>query len=193
MGDYYKTKKSVEEYIKMAKGHDGATIIVEFKNFLPAKAHVLEIGSGPGTDWSILQNYYKITGSDNSPEFLKRLNAKFPDGAFLPLEAATLKTDLKFDGIYSNKVLHHLEDEALGASIKRQSEILNPGGVVCHTFWRGEDSETYNDLFVNYHSDTGLRELFEDHFEPLLIKYYKEFEEGDSILYIGKKKKELPL
>ena len=193
MGDYYKTKKSVEEYIKMARGHDGGKIITELKNFLPAKAHVLEIGSGPGTDWSILQKYYEITGSDNSPEFLKRLTAKFPDEAFLLLEASTLKTDLKFDGIYSNKVLHHLEDEALGASINRQAEILNPGGVVCHTFWRGEDSETYNDLFVNYHSDTGLRELFEDRFEPLLIKYYKEFEKGDSILYIGKKKRALPL
>ena len=190
MGKYYHTKESVKEYIKAASGHDGGEIITELKNFLPTKAHVLEIGSGPGTDWSILQNFYGTTGSDNSSEFLKHLNARFPDGAFLLLEASTLKTDLKFDGIYSNKVVHHLEDEALGASIKRQAEILNQGGVVCHTFWRGEDSETYNDLFVNYHSDTGLRELFEDRFEPLLIKYYKEFEKGDSILYIGKKKKE---
>jgi len=29
--------------------------------------------------------------------------------------------------------------------------------------------------------------------ESTPIKYYKEFEEGDSILYIGKKKKESPL
>ena len=193
MGDYYKTKESVQEYIKLARGHDGAENIALLKNFLPENAHLLEIGSGPGTDWAILQNYYEITGSDNSPEFLRRLNESFREGEFLNLEASTLKTDLKFDGIYSNKVLHHLEDEALESSIKRQAEILHPGGVVCHTFWRGEDSETYNDLFVNYHSDTGLRELFEDRFEPLLIKYYKEFEENDSILYIGKKKRALPL
>ena len=188
MGEYYKTKKSVEEYIKAAEGHNGGEIISLLKEHLLENSHVLEIGSGPGTDWSILKKYYKATGSDYSPEFLKHLKASFPGGEFLHLDASTLKTDLKFDGIYSNKVLHHLEDEALGASIKRQAEILNPGGVVCHTFWRGEDSETYNDLFVNYHSDTGLRELFEDHFESLLIKYYKEFEQGDSILYIGKKK-----
>ena len=125
----------------MAGGHDGGKNIAELKNFLPAKAHVLEIGSGPGTDWSILQKYYKITGSDNSPEFLKRLNASFQDGEFLSLEASTLKTNLKFDGIYSNKVLHHLEDEALEASIHRQAEILKPGGIICHTFWKGKDSE----------------------------------------------------
>ena len=41
MGDYYKTKESVQKYIKLARGHDGATIIAELKNFLPEKAHVL--------------------------------------------------------------------------------------------------------------------------------------------------------
>ena len=192
MGKYYMTKKSVEEYIKAAEGHNGDEIISLLREHQHENSHVLEIGSGPGTDWSILKKYYQVTGSDYSPEFLKHLKASFPGGEFLLLDASTLKTDLKFDGIYSNKVLHHLEDEALETSIKRQAEILNPEGVVCHTFWRGEDSETFNELFVNYHSDTGLRELFEDHFESLLIKYYKEFEQGDSILYIGKKKLESP-
>jgi len=65
------------------------------KHFLPAKAHVLEIGSGPGTDWSTLQSFYKITGSDNSPEFLKHLNDSFPDGEFLLSEASTLKNRSK--------------------------------------------------------------------------------------------------
>ena len=191
MGEYYKTKESVEEYIKAAEGHDGGEIISLLGEHLPEKSRVLEIGSGPGTDWSILKRYFLVTGSDNSPEFLKHLNASFPEGEFLLLDASTLSCDQKFDGIYSNKVLHHLEDDALEASIKRQAEILNPAGLVCHTFWRGEDSETYNELFVNYHSDTGLRELFETRFDPLLIKYYTEFEDNDSILYIGKKKKEL--
>jgi len=188
MGDYYKTKESVEEYIKLAKGHDGAKNIEELLKYLPASSSILEIGSGPGTDWQILKKYYKIRGSDNSPEFLNHLNVSFPEGEFLLLDASTLITDLKFDGIYSNKVLHHLEDEVLEASILRQAEILKPGGIICHTFWKGKDSEIYNDLFVNYHTDTGLRELFEDQFEPLLIKYYQEFEKSDSLLFIGKKK-----
>lgn len=191
MGKYYHTRESVKEYIKAAEGHSGAKIIEELFKFLPANSDVLEIGSGPGTDWQILKQHYNVTGSDHSPEFLKHLNASFPDGEFLLLDAATLISDLKYDGIYSNKVLHHLEDEALETSIKRQAEILNPEGVVCHTFWRGEDSETFNELFVNYHSDTGLRSMFGAFFDPLLIKYYPEFEKGDSILYLGKKKKEL--
>ncbi len=84
-----------------------------YLRFLPANSDVLEIGTGPGTDWQILKQHYKITGSDNSPEFLKRLHASFPDGAFLLIDASTIMCNLKFDGIYSNKVLHHLEDNDL--------------------------------------------------------------------------------
>jgi len=192
MGDYYNTKESVEEYIKMAKGHDGAGAIGRLLEFLPTGSAVLEIGSGPGTDWKNLRKNYQVSGSDNSTEFIKHLQATYPDGEFLTLDASTLDTNSRYDGIYSNKVLHHLEDENIEASIKRQAEILNPGGIVCHTFWKGKDSEIYNDLFVNYHSYTGLKDLFKAHFEPMLIEYYKEFEKNDSILFIGKKKEGLP-
>ncbi|MEN8202978.1 MAG: class I SAM-dependent methyltransferase [Bacteroidota bacterium] len=189
MGNYYHTKESVEEYIRKAEGHDGRQIISRLKEYLPAGSTLLEIGSGPGTDWKILKEYYNVFGSDNSLEFLKYLQASIPHGVFLELDARSLETSLRFDGIYSNKVLHHLEDEVLEVSIKGQFEILNHDGIVCHTFWKGENSEIYNDLFVNYHTDEGIRVLFEQHFEPLLIKFYKEFEKADSILYIGKKRR----
>ena len=188
MGKYYHTKESVEEYIRLAKGFDGKQIISLLKELLPSGSELLEIGSGPGKDWEILKAFYRVIGSDFSQEFLKHLRASYPGGEFIELDATTLQTGLTFDGIYSNKVLHHLEDEDLEGSVKRQFEILKPGGIVCHTFWKGEDSEIYNDLFVNYHTDAGIRTLFEDRFDPLLIRSYKEFEEGDSILYMGQKK-----
>lgn len=189
MGKYYHTKDSVEEYIRMAEGHDGRQLIARLEEFLPAGSTLLEIGSGPGSDWKLLNKRYRVTGSDYSRVFLKHLQTRFPNGEFLKLDASTLATDLRMDGIYSNKVLHHLEDEALEASIKRQCEILNPGGIVCHSFWKGEDTEIYNELFVNYHSDEGIRDLFASYFDPLLIFFYQEFEKADSILFIGKKKK----
>lgn len=193
MGNYYHTKESVEEYIKMASGHDGKQIIANLKKYLPADSQLLEIGTGPGTDWKLLQKHYQVVGSDQSAEFLNHLHTNIPEGKFLELDAATLLTGQLFDGIYSNKVLHHLEDEALLHSIKRQYEILKPGGIVCHTFWHGEESEIYNDLFVNYHTDKDIRSLFEDYFDQLLIQYYPEFEPGDSFLYIGKKREGPPL
>lgn len=187
MGKYYHTKESVEEYIKMAQGHDGRKIIAKLNEHLPAASHLLEIGSGPGTDWSLLQEHYHVLGSDQSQEFLNHLRQSFPKGEFLELDAATLATDLRFDGIYSNKVLHHLEDEALKDSVLRQHEILRSGGIVCHTFWHGQDSEIFNEMFVNYHTDEGISLLFGEYFKPLLIKFYQEFDPGDSFLYIGQK------
>jgi len=188
MNKYYHTEEAVEEYIKMARGHDGRKIITKMKDFLPTGSHVLEIGSGPGTDWKLLSEYFQVIGSDQSKVFLNHLKTSNPEGEFHELDAASLQIERKFDGIYSNKVLHHLEDHALEESVKRQYEILLPGGVVCHTFWHGQDSEVFNEMFVNYHTDEGISLLFGAYFDPLLIKFYKEFDPRDSFLYIGKKK-----
>lgn len=185
--EYYKTKESVEEYITLAKDVDGKRLIEKLKLVLPMDAMVLEIGSGPGTDWKILKESYTVIGSDNSSEFLNHLRTENPNGEFLELDAITLLTGKKFDGIYSNKVLHHLQDDELIDSIKRQHAILNPGGIICHSMWKGEGSEVFKGLFVNYHDEKNLKKIFKDYFEILSIESYAEFEDGDSLLLIGRK------
>lgn len=187
-GDYYHTRESVEEYISLAKGHDGKQLIEKLKGFLSEGSALLEIGTGPGTDWKILSKDYSVTGSDISEEFLKHLGAAHPEGEFLGLDATTLITDKKFDGIYSNKVLHHLKDNEFADSLKRQYEILNPHGIICHSFWKGEGSEYFKGLYVNNHKKEEIPAFFNRHFEIVLLETYKEFEENDSILVIGKKK-----
>ena len=187
-GDYYKTKDSVAEYIRLAKDVNGGELIEKFKEFLPPNSTILEIGTGPGTDWNILNEDYEVVGSDNSKDFLRHLISTNPSGRFLELDAITLKIDEKFEGLYSNKVMHHLKDNELIDSITRQLDILNPDGIICHSFWQGEGSEIFKGLFVNYHTKKALREFFESYFEILLIESYAEFEEADSILLIGKKK-----
>lgn len=186
--EYYKTKASVAEYIEMAKDVSGKELIDQFKKYLPAKAELLELGSGPGTVWKILSQYFNFTGSDFSPEFISHLKSQNPTGIFLEFDASTLKTDLRFDGIYSNKVLHHLPDLDLKASIKRQFEILNHDGIICHSFWKGEGKENFKGMFVNYHEKDELRQLFGEHFEILTRVAYTEFEDGDSLLLIARKK-----
>lgn len=187
-GEYYKTKESVKEYIKLAIDVDGRQLIEKFETFLKPDSVLLEIGSGPGTDWKILNEVYNVIGSDNSNEFLNHLIVDNSKGEFLELDAITLITDKKFDGIYSNKVLHHLKDHELISSVRRQCEILNPEGIVCHSFWKGEGSEIFKGLFVNYHSKENLVEIFSDFFEILYIDSYNEFDDGDSLVLIGKKK-----
>ena len=186
--NYYKTKESVEEYIKLAKGVDGGHLIEKLNNYLPSNSMLLEIGSGPGTDFQILKKDYRVVGSDYSREFLSRLISSNIKDEFLNLDAVTLRTDKKFDGIYSNKVLQHLTDEELNKSTLRQFDLLNSNGIICHSFWKGEGNEVFKGLLVNYQTDANLRILFEDYFEILLLEEYNEFEVGDSLLLIGKKK-----
>ena len=185
---YYQTRDSILEYIDMARGYDGRYIISRLKGYLSLKSEVLEIGSGPGTDWNILNEYYTITGSDNSKEFLKHLTENNPEGKFIYLDAVSLSTKLKFDAIYSNKVLHHLTDEELETSIARQYEILNSRGVICHSFWAGEGSETHNGIFLNHQTIKRLRGFFAQDFEIQANEHYKEFEPGDSVFLTGIKK-----
>ncbi|MDW3191377.1 MAG: class I SAM-dependent methyltransferase [Cytophagales bacterium] len=188
MSDYYKTQASVAEYIQMAKDVNGGALIKKLQMHLPAPASILEIGSGPGTDWNLLTAHYEVTGSDNSPEFLKYLQTNYAKGQFLELDAVTLETTEKFDGLYSNKVLHHLRDEELKTSIIRQKAILNPDGIICHSFWKGEGSEMFKGMLVNYHDHTSLLDFFGKDFELLLTEPYAEFEPEDSILMIAKRK-----
>jgi len=190
-GDYYKTRESVEEYIKLAKDVNGGELIEKLKSFLPPKATLLELGSGPGTDWNILKQDFEVVGSDNSREFLNHLIMNHPDGKFLELDAITLNTEQKFDGIYSNKVLHHLTDDELNASIQNQYHVLNADGIICHSFWKGEGSEVFKGLYVNYHSEKTLSAFFKKHFKILLMELYNEFDEADSLLLIGKKEQDI--
>lgn len=186
--NYYKTKESVEEYIKLAKDVHGGQLIEKLNNYLPSNSLLLEIGSGPGTDFQILKKDYRVVGSDYSTEFLSRLISSYIKDEFLNLDAVTLRTDKKFDGIYSNKVLQHLTDEELRKSILRQVDLLKLNGIICHSFWKGEGDEVFKGLLANYQTYESLRILFEDNFEILLLEEYNEFEHGDSLLLIGKKK-----
>ena len=185
---YYHTKESVEEYIKLAKGHSGEELILKLQEYLPAGATLLELGSGPGVDWKILASDYQITGSDNSIEFIDHLAANNPKSTFLELDAVTIQTDQAYDGIYSNKVLHHLTDQELRDSIKRQHEVLNTGGIICHSFWKGKGSETFKGLFVNSHLKPDIENFFTPYFEILVLEEYQEFDKDDSILVIGRKR-----
>lgn len=186
--EYYHTPDSVREYIQLAQGLDGRELIAQLKTYLPAHAHILELGSGPGKDWKILSKDYQVTGSDLSKEFLKYLREAHPTGEFLELNAASLQTEQQFDGIYSNKVLHHLTDEELQASTQRQHALLKSDGIICHSFWKGEGDEVFKGMFVNYQTAASLRGFFEPYFELLLMETYAEFEEGDSLLLIGRRK-----
>ena len=84
-------------------------------------------------------------------------------------------------------MLQNLTNDALQLSIKKQSSILNNGGIVCHSFWKGEECYEMKNALFNHHLEEDMDEFFSPHFEILLLEAYEEMEEDDSILFIGKK------
>lgn len=186
--EYYHSKESVEEYIKASQGFDGRELVQRLKDFLPSGSSLLELGSGPGTDFLLLKDDFQVVGSDFSAEFLNRLKSENEQDEFLLLDAITLKTDRQFDGIYSNKVLQHLSDAELEKSIQRQSDLLHAHGIICHSFWKGEGEEYFKGMRVNYQDAKSLKALLEGRFKILLLEAYQEFEEKDSLLLIAAKK-----
>lgn len=132
---------------------------------------------------------YQVTGSDFSPIFLDLLRGKFPNVELIELNAITLDTNKVFDGIFTNKVLHHLTDEELKTSIINQNRILDNHGVICHSFWKGNDTENTQGLLFNRHTNEEIVEFFSEFFEIILLEIYTEMKEDDSILLIARKKK----
>ncbi len=185
---YYHQEKKVEEYIQMAEEFDGQILITELIKHLHRDSSILEIGMGPGTDLTLLGKYYKATGSDYSELFIDRYRKTHSNADLLVLDALTLETDRKFQGIYSNKVLIHLTQEELKQSIKRQTEILMPEGIICHSFWWGDKEENYDGLRFIYYTTKQLRQLFMAAYDILKIDKYQEIEPDDSLFVIARKK-----
>lgn len=182
---FYDDEETVNQYVALAEGYDGRTLIEALKAHLPAAARVLELGMGPGVDLAILQEHYRATGSDYSRIFLDRYRAANPEADLLHLDAVELDTAREFDGIYSNKVLHHLSEDQLTRSIERQALRLAEGGVVLHSFWRGTGTEEHHGLRFVYQTEDSLRSIFSPVFTVLDVVGYTEMENDDSLYVLA--------
>ena len=186
--DFYDDEKNVQSYLEMAEGYDGAELIRILRNHLPVGSTVLELGMGPGKDLDILRQNYCVTGSDKSQVFLDLYRQKHSNADLLLLDAVSLQTDRQFDCIYSNKVLHHLDQTDLQQSWQRQKEILRPHGLAFHSFWYGEHTEEHEGMRFTYYTEAMLTNLIDSSWEILLMEQYAEIDPADSIYVLLRKK-----
>lgn len=178
-------------YTLMVRFSDNGYIMNEFKIRIDRSKKILELGSGPGNDYGVLVKDYNITGSDYSETFLKILRKKFKNDRFLKINAITMETEGKYDVIYSNKVLHHITEEQLSISLKRQYEILNEGGILFHTMWKGTTIESKKNTKKKSMPDIRYeREGIGKIIGKFSIKdfiVYKELKKDDSFIVIMEK------
>jgi cyclopropane fatty-acyl-phospholipid synthase-like methyltransferase len=184
---YYDTEENAREYMHIAEGFDGRELIERLRELLDPGSTVLELGMGPGKDLRMLAETYKVTGSDLSDAFLSLFRQENPEADLLKLDAVAINTDRRFDCIYSNKVLHHLTRAELQSSMARQAEILAPGGLILHTFWKGNGVEEMGGLRFVYYTEDDIRSLVERNYQVVILESYTEMEHDDSILLIGRR------
>ncbi len=185
---YFDDRKHAEEYIEMAEGYDARELIEVLQRYLPEGATLLELGMGPGTDLDLLSQIYQVTGSDSAQTFLDIYREQNSEADLMLLDAATLDTDRKFDGIYSNKVLHHLTEDELAQSLLRQKATLNPQGILFHSFWYGEEEEFFHGLRFRQYTEEMLLRIIKPHFEVLAMERYTEMEDDDSVYLVLRKR-----
>jgi hypothetical protein len=142
---------------------------------------------GPGKDLKLLSKHHTATGSDKSQLFLDRYRQENPDADLLALDAVTMETDRRFDGIYSNKVLCHLTQSQLRESLRQQARVLTRHGMALHTFWYGEGKEEYSGLLFVYYTEETLAQVISEEYEIVEIKRYTEMESDDSLFLVLKK------
>jgi len=182
--EFYDSEDNVKQYIEMAEGFDGRELIEILKKFVPEDSSILELGMGPGVDLEILSNSYDVTGSDNSIVFLDRFRKSHPDFKLINLDITNIQCDTQFDCVYSNKVLHHLTDEALRESLLQQKSLLQDDGVLFHTFWQGKDVGEIEGMLFNYHTVDSLKKIIGDTYKIVEIEPYSEMENNDSLYII---------
>lgn len=181
---FFENEQNVAAYLAATADRDNRQLLQTLKKHLSPGATVLELGIGGGRDLEILSESYRATGSDISEAFLQRFRQIHPNADLLRLDAANPQTDRCFDAIYSNKVLHHLPRSALPDSLRRQSNLLNAGGILFHTFWRGRQDAEFMDLhFVRYQIGD-LRQIARRDFRIIRIGLYPELVKNDSIFII---------
>jgi cyclopropane fatty-acyl-phospholipid synthase-like methyltransferase len=188
--NFYENETNVENYSKFTPSHDGGLLVGSLAAHLPEGASVLELGMGPGKDYSLLDQRFKVTGSDFSEAFLERYRAQDASAELLHLDARTLQTEHRFDAIFSNKALIHFSPEELQQSFARQYEVLNDGGLILHSLWYGEGQKEFGELTLVYHNERDLKELLEGSFEILALEKHAKMADGDSIYVVARKKVE---
>ena len=84
-------------------------------------------------------------------------------------------------------MLHHLSEDELRRAFEKQKDILNPAGILFHSFWYGDKEEFFRDLRFRYFTEDMLLQMVEPHFEVMELKRYAEMEDDDSFYLVLKK------
>ena len=86
------------------------------------------------------------------------------------------------------KLCDVIRNASESTSLKKQKMILNPNGILFHSFWHGKKIEEHHGLLFVYYTEDELRNMIKNDYNILKIQKYTEFEKNDSIYIILQRK-----
>ena len=89
--------------------------------------YILDVGCGTGhLTAEIASSGAYVTGTDRSPEMIRKARESYPDLRFEVMDARALEFSAQFDSVFSNATLHWIQEPEKVA--RRISAVLKPGG-----------------------------------------------------------------
>jgi len=134
-----------------------------------ANSYTVEVGAGTGNWAHLLPPTATYLWLDNDPQKLAGFRAKYPDGAALLCDVATLSLREKsVDYVLSFAVIHHLDDEQLKCFLAEVARVVRKGLILLEPL----QSEGLLVSKLLWHYDRGsfprdlasLREALEEHY-----------------------------
>lgn len=160
--------KTLSYYNNAAKSFIEGTIDTDlselrqrFLDYLPASAHILDLGCGSGRDSkAFLDMGYTVTAMDGSLECCK-LASDYIGQEVLCKTFEELDFDQAFDGIWACASLLHVPYGELAGIFKKITKALKPGGVLYASFKYGEFEGGRNGRYFTDLNEVRLKVLLE--------------------------------
>lgn len=91
---------------------------------------VLDVGCGPGTNAGVFAGRDYV-GIDINPDYIRTAASRYP-GRFLvgDLNDEAVLPDERFDCVFANSLMHHLDDRAVRNLLRGMARRTAPGGRV---------------------------------------------------------------
>jgi SAM-dependent methyltransferase len=141
-----------DHFVQRTLGNDMSDIYRRFLKLLPAGAHILDAGCGPGRDARAFRDRgFRVTAFDASAAMVERCG-KHAGVPVHHLRFEDVSFENEFDAVWACASLLHVSRADLPHVLDRLARALKDGGVFYMSFQVGEDDRREADgrLFTNF-------------------------------------------
>jgi SAM-dependent methyltransferase len=143
-----------------------------FLPYLPASAHILDLGCGSGRDSAYFSSLgFAVTAVDGSEELCKRVKENYGINA-LCIKFEDVSFAAEFDAVWACASLLHVKKADMPNVLDKVSAALKPGGILYASFKYGSDERVSNGRFFNDYTENDIDTLLTPQNQLTLLEYW---------------------